>query len=305
MRDRSVWRSGHAGLRARRATSCRLQGSWPVTLAALLGLLGPTAAAEPGASLQRIGVAPHLRPSLWQPLRLARGGDRPRPAAWVSSEELITRPPLRLWGLASVAKPGTPVYDFASQSWYASANGCLVRLLPDGGLPVLLCGVQGIDVDVRASQGLAVSREPDHTIVLHRWGRAPLHRVLLRGDHFHGPRLSPDGQQVLVQESRASGGHVWLAGVGGRATDLGPGSSAAWLPDGRRIIYSQVSSDGYRVTAPDLVVMDVVTRRSVCLGRTPAVAEVNPVVSPDGTRVAFLDARSGDLYVAELPPEGR
>jgi dipeptidyl aminopeptidase/acylaminoacyl peptidase len=203
-----------------------------------------------------------------------------------------------------VEKPGIPVYDAASRTWYASANGCLVELRPDGRLAVLLHGVQGVDVDVRASQAVAVSREPDHTIVLHRWAGAPVRRVLLRGDRFHAPRLSPDGQQVLVQESRAGGGHLWWVTVDGRAVDLGEGSGASWHPDGRRVIYSRVKGDGYRVTAADLFLLDLATRRTVCLGRTPAVAEVNPVVSPDGKRVAFLDARSGELYVAGFP-DGR
>jgi hypothetical protein len=270
---------------------------------ALLALLGSVAAAEERTPAMRLEVGAELRPGLSRPLRLTRGGDRARPPIWASKNELWTRTPARFSGLASVGKPGTPVHD--AGGWYASANGCLVELRPDGGMPVLLHGVQGIDVDVKARHAVAVSREPDHTIVLHRWGRAPIRRVLLRGDRFHSPRLSPDGQRVLIEESRAAGGHLWLVEPSGQATDLGPGSGASWHPDGRRIIYSQLAGDGYRVTSADLFLMDVSTRRAVCLGRTPTVAEVSPVISPDGERVAFVDARSGELYLAVLADGGR
>jgi len=290
---------------ARGWTRLVARGGSAAVVPVLLGLFGSVAAAEQGVAVERVTVGAELRPSLWQPLRLTRGGDRARPPIWASKDALWTRTPTRPRGLASVEKPGTPVYDAAARGWYASANGCLVELRPDGGLPVLCHGVQGIDVDVRARHSVAVSREPDHTIVLHRWGRASLRRVLLRGDRFHAPRLSPDGERLLVEESRAAGGHLWLVSLDGGATDLGPGSGASWHPDGRRILYSQISGDGYRVTSADLFLMDLSTKRPVCLGRTPDVAEVSPVISPDGERVAFVDARNGALYVAALAAGGR
>jgi len=203
-----------------------------------------------------------------------------------------------------VERRGLPVYDGSSQAWYASANGALVQLRPDGRLPVVVgaAALQGRDIDVRTRAGVLVSREPDHTIVLLRWadGEVRQRRVLISGARFFHPRLSPDGSQVLVAESRATGGHLWLLTLDGRATDLGPGYDGTWHPDGKRILLSRVSHDGHRVTAADLWEMELASGRRAQLTRTADLAEVEPALSPDGRYLAFVDATSGDLYLARF-----
>lgn len=241
------------------------------------------------------------RPTLKSPRVMARGGSKLTAPTWTRGC-LWTAPPRSLHGLARVEKPGLPAHDAETNAWYASANGCLVRVAADGSLPVLSSGIQGVDVHVRAARGLAVSREPDHRIVLHRFGAGGRgQRTLLRGARFFSPRLSPDGTRILVSESRPGGGRMKMLRLDGRAVDLGPGTDPAWHPDGRRVIFSRVRHDGARLLGADLWQLDVVTRKRTRLAHTGAVAEISPAVSVDGRWVAFVNGRTGDLLVARLP----
>jgi hypothetical protein len=241
-------------------------------------------------------------PSLERPLRVQTGNAKLTRPLW-SNEGLWPAVPTALRGLATVERCGFPVYDASSRAWYAAANGALVELRPDGRLPVVIgAALQGRDIDVRARAGVLVSREPDHTIVLLRWadGEVRQRSVLISGARFFRPRLSPDGSRVLVAESRATGGHLWLLSLDGKATDLGPGYDGAWHPDGVRILFTRVSHDGHRVTAADLWQLELASGRRLQLTRTTDLAEVEPALSPDGRYLAFVDATSGDLYLARF-----
>lgn len=248
-------------------------------------------------------------PTLQQPLRLRSSCDGAiRTPVW-THQGLWTRAPRHPHGLAAVERAGYPAYDPEARAWIAAANGSLVRVQSDGQLTVLTHGVQGLDVDARALRGVAVSREPDHTIVLTRFaprGRPTPgeRRVLLRGSRFFGPRLSPDGTRVLVSESRAAGGHTWVVTLNAPASaprDLGRGYAAIWHPDGKRVIVSRVRHDGSRITAAELWALDAHgSGAPQRLTHTSTLAEIEPAVSTDGKWIAFVDARSGDLYLARL-----
>ena len=223
-----------------------------------------------------------------------------------------------LWASPPAAAPATPpddvpvsaaVWDPSSEGWFATTAGALVRLGEDGSRRVIVDDVQGRDFDVRARARVAVSREPDDRIVLHRFsdGGAATHTALLEGPAFFQPRFSPDGDAVLVAESRAGGGHVWLVRLAdGVARDLGQGYGAAWHPDGRRVLFARVENDGLRVTAADLWQWDLSTGAAERLTDTLDRAETEPAVSPDGRFVAWTDGRTGALWTAALPtaPEG-
>jgi hypothetical protein len=256
-----------------------------------------TSALVPQARLTQLTA----RASLASPVRLAVAR-RPGPV-WTDTGLLPRAPePRALFGLSAIERPGAPVFDATSRAWFASANGCLVEVRADGRLPVLVSGVQGVDVDVRGALRVAVSREPDHTIVLHRWGGSRDRRVLLRGDRYFRPRLSPDGRRLLVGESRPDGGQMWMLPLdGGAPVDLGVGTGGTWLRDSRRVLCSRVESDGHRITGADLWWVDTVTRRGGIVARTPRVHETEAVVSPDGAWVVFVDARTGDLMLAPTP----
>jgi len=227
-------------------------------------------------------------------------------------EGVALRSPVELLGPIAPEDRGIPVYDAETDAWYSTAQGCLVRLSADGTLPVVLEGMQALDVDVRPARGLAVSRESDagDRIVLHRWGKTTLgvtRRVLLEGPQFFHPRLSPDGTRVLVAESRAEGGHMWLVGLDGAAQDLGQGYGAAWHPDGRRIVFTRIEHDGFEILASEVLLLDLSTRKEVLVARTQEIGLValEPAVSPDGKSVAFTDPRREAVYVAALPQEVR
>ena len=289
------------GPRALHTPVCNLWGALALLLVALLGLAAAQGRVDRGTTARAIlwpaAAKGHEAPTFTNPRVVARGGSKRGSPTW-SRARLWTAPPSAMGGLATVEKPGLPTYDETTRAWYASANGCLVRL--DGArLVVLTCGVQGVDVHVRASLGLAVSREPDHSIVLHRFGAGKRSsRILLTGSNFCTPRLGPSGA-VLVSESRPGGGRIWLVDRRGRAVDLGPGVHPVWR--GRRVIFSRLRHDGSRVLGADLWQVDPRTRKVTRLTRTAGVAETDPAVSPDGRWVAYVDALTGDLLVARLP----
>jgi hypothetical protein len=235
-------------------------------------------------------------------VRAPVAGEAARPApVWTPAGLVVTPPGVTAAG--DEVPAGPPVFDPSSESWFASLGGAIVRVAPDGSRRVLVDDVQGRDVDVRARARVAVSREPDDRIVLHRFGPDGVTRtVLLRGPAFFGPRLSPEGDAVLVSESRAEGGHVWLVRLAdGLARDLGQGYGPTWAPDGRRVLFARTADDGERLTAAELWQWDLVSGVEAQLTATPDVLELAPAVSPDGRSVAFADGRTGALYVAALP----
>lgn len=241
----------------------------------------------------------NARPTLASP---AKVGVRLEAPFW-NAEGLWPAAPSNLPALAAIEHKGAPIHDPSSGAWFASANGTIVRVDGDH-LRVVTDNVQGTDIDVRASASVAVSREPDSTIVLHRFGTRTERKVLLAGAGFFHPRFSPDGSSVLITESRSSGGHFWLVPLDGAPVDLGQGYDPAWHPDGRRVVFARLTHDGMAVTASDLWVVEVASRTETRLAQTLGTAEVKPVISPDGRWIAFADARTGDGYVAALSLTG-
>ncbi len=276
--------------------------SIPTALAAVLlaPATGTAAPADSPAPLRpETLIGSGSSPSLASPAKL---GARLTAPQW-TAEGLWPSGPSSLPALASAEHKGAPVHDPSSGAWFASVNGAIVRV--DGTrLVVTADNVQGTDIDVRASQSVAVSREPNDTIVLHRFGSRTERRVLMTGQQYFNPRLSPDGTRMIVSESRTGGGHLWLVPLDGTPTDLGVGQHATWHPDGRRVVFARVGHDGYRITSSELFTIDLSTRVETRLTQSAGVAEVTPVVSPDGRWIAFADARSGDGWYAAMPHTG-
>lgn len=245
-------------------TDASLSGAHP-TLAAPWHVAGPA----PGAGMP-VWMGPHLVPYV----------------------------PRYLFGLARSPKPGIPVYDPSADAWFASSAGTLVRLEPDGRLVVVADNIQGIDVDVRAVRGIAVSREPDDSIVVHRWTEgAPVRVAVLRGAGFFRPRFSPDGSRIVVSQSRAEGGHIWVVDESGRARDLTQGYGASWHPDGRRLVFARIQHDARTILSSELWMVDAVTGEERLVGR-PAAPAIEPVISPDGGMIVFLHGVTRDVQVA-------
>jgi len=264
--------------------------------AVVLTMAGPAAALAQGRPVAAVADLP--APDAF-PVRaevVAQAADPASRVVWAGAL-LYVNPEFEV--LTRTERHGPAVFDPSSNAWYAPANGALVRLEAERAV-VVLDGVQGLDFDVRAARGVAVSREPDHAIVL--WNLADRsRRVLLRGTNYFAPRLSPDGSRVLVHESRPDGGHLLLIDPDGDVRDLGPGVDGTFTPDGRSVVFARVEHDRERVIRADLYRLDIVSRRTERLTATPDVAETAPAVSPDGRFVAYLDAFDARVCVAPMP----
>ncbi len=97
------------------------------------------------------------------------------------------------------------------------------------------------------------------------------------------PSVSPDGSRIVFLSDRQGANGVFLIGAEGgdeRQITDGPVQRARWAADGREIILAGDGADSGRVFA---VTTDSGNRRIVA-----TVAGRSPVLSPDGTLVAYL-----------------
>jgi Tol biopolymer transport system component len=124
-----------------------------------------------------------------------------------------------------------------------------------------------------------------------------------------GPRWSPDGRTLAFTMPQPDGSWqiATIPASGGAATLLtsGPGMSElpSWSPDGSWIAYDYSPTVGGPGFHNVLYRMNADGTNPGLLG-TPDTFDVQPAVSPDGTRVAFLrlnaDGAFGTLWVREI-----
>lgn len=281
----------------------------PPTLAAAL-LLGLASSASAQTAPEKLLLRPNLqtdRPaSLDEPLTFPVAELASPKPTW-NAQGIWIRP-AGLHGLAKVldASPANdPVWDPGSQAWYAFAYGTLVRVEPEGSLPVVLDSLPGHDFDVRAARGLVVYRDPNSDqIVLQRFGQSTERRVLLAGD-FYNPRFSPDGTQVAVSQLKNGGGHLWLVETEtGTTRDLGKGNDPAWRPDGRQLLFLRLEDNGHELTASHLFLHEPASGATRFLATARKHLVTRPAFSPDGSWIAFVDEASGQVMAARLPKIG-
>ena len=268
--------------------------------------------AQPALHMRAVEALAAAAPSVARPHRIALHGAQAVDPVW-TPEGLWAVAPRHFRGLAAAPEAGPACWDPSSQNFFAVVAGVLVRVDPGGALIRRAAGLRGTDFDIRAASDLVVVREEGERIVAIRPGfsaapRPMARRTLWQGDAFFGPRLSPDGRRVLVEESRAAGGHVHaidLSAAQPVSRDLGAAFGPAWWPDGRHIVASEVAHDGERITGADLVLIDALDGSRQLLARTAGAAEVEPTVSLDGRWLAWRDARTDDLCIAVMPAAGR
>ena len=110
------------------------------------------------------------------------------------------------------------------------------------------------------------------------------------------PRISPDGSTVAYADE----GHVWLVpAAGGPARKLIEGSSPVWIDD-ERLVISVERDDASRlavVSAADPWPRRLTTAHA---GLEEYGDEDEPVVSPDGTEVAYTFTPRADLNRSEI-----
>jgi Tol biopolymer transport system component len=104
------------------------------------------------------------------------------------------------------------------------------------------------------------------------------------------PVVSPDGTRIAFVSDRDGGfPELYLMDLNGsgvsRLTDNAfVDGNPSWTPDGARLVFERCCANG----TSDLVSIDVATRVETSLTATTTHQEFDPVVSPDGTRVAYV-----------------
>lgn len=146
--------------------------------------------------------------------------------------------------------------------------------------------------------------------------------LLARTERRDGdPQPSPDGATMAFVSEEGATTHLFVVSTAdGEARqvtkDDGPGTAVDldrwpdWSPDGSRLVY--IRKDGDPTANPsgfwDVYVVDVATGESTNLTRTADTSEGFPDWSPDGTRIAFMEAAAGgniDISVMNADGTGR
>jgi dipeptidyl aminopeptidase/acylaminoacyl peptidase len=131
-------------------------------------------------------------------------------------------------------------------------------------------------------------------------------RVELEEDGGAGPRVSPDGRRVAWWTGHLVAPLLHVADVGGRVLFEGAGAHAAWLPDGERVVFADpLAGPGQlpgspRVAGSELRLLDLRTGIVSSLTETPDATEMEPAVSPDGSRLAFADWETGTIWIGRV-----
>ena len=140
-------------------------------------------------------------------------------------------------------------------------------------------------------------------------------RVLLDrepGADYDRPLWSPDGRYIAysanAHEEAGRGFSLFLYEIAtseSRHIETGLRSSRfpSWTPDSKALVYSAYSASG---STQDLFQIDIASGQVTPLLETNSSEETQPVVSPDGTKVAYLgspnEARTSnrDIFVLDL-----
>jgi len=166
----------------------------------------------------------------------------------------------------------------------AAAPFAVPRVSPDGGRVVAHLEADTSDVIVTDLRR--------HNQVRLTFGKAPSLR----------PMWSADGKWVLFRSDVAGPAIYRKASDGGGSIErvtpvVGDGSVHAVTPDGRTIVYAQISEN----TARDLWMVDIDGKDKP----QPLVVEpgdqANAVISPDGHWLAYHSSEAGEIYVRPFP----
>lgn len=116
---------------------------------------------------------------------------------------------------------------------------------------------------------------------------------------YYRPLLSPDQKHVLVH----SGSEMLLyaADGSGYIKSFGTGLAGSWSPDGKHIVaFLDSSDDGHAISGSELYMIDVERGEMAALTATQDVYELWPSWSADGKQIAYEDARTGIIYIADI-----
>ncbi len=117
---------------------------------------------------------------------------------------------------------------------------------------------------------------------------------------YHTPQWSHDGTRILFSSLDGEGFIVDKNG-GGRLA-LGPALSPAWSGDDAFILFHRNEVDGFRFIDSDLFIASSHDGSSARLTATPDQAEMDPVLSFDGSAVVYLDYRTSAIVQCSIVP---
>lgn len=120
------------------------------------------------------------------------------------------------------------------------------------------------------------------------------HRLVEGEGQAQNPRWSPDGSRIAYYETDGNG-HDFVTLVNADGTGrrrVGPGVWPSWTMSGDSLVYS--GPDGLYMVAPDGSGARLFVAGDI----------VNGEVSPDGSKVAFIEKVDGDITLAVMALDG-
>lgn len=120
-------------------------------------------------------------------------------------------------------------------------------------------------------------------------------RLINNGASFC-PALSPDGKMVAFN-AMDDVVVMNIDGTGKRV--LSRGFRPAWV-NNSQIVFELTADDGHEYTAGELYIINVNGSGKKALTATSSMIEMNPCVSPDGSKLLFTSFTDGQVYSADL-----
>lgn len=225
--------------------------------------------------------------------------------SWLQALEAHPSLPAGLNGTLAMSQLPPPNYNY--QVSVARLDGSSLKSIGYGSAPSL--SPDGTRV---VYMGPAVNNPPDGLYITElASGMTTLLPGTTKGDM--NPLWSPDGQTIAFTRGPSSGligapgpykivvTNVDGSGFRQLTEGMEPNYAQAWMPDGKRLLYTTVSRDGV-----SLKIMNVQTREVAPLFDTNYNGTV--AVSPDGKRLAFEEMLPLDkygLFVSDLDGSNR
>ena len=133
-------------------------------------------------------------------------------------------------------------------------------------------------------------------------------KKITKNKEFSFPILSPDGTKILL----GSGGLV-LDLDGNEFSRLAPDLpkkvskdliayfvGGCWAPDSRKVLYMVDVEDGHEVYDTDIYMVNVDGSQRVSIATTPDQKEGGASWNPDGTKIAYVNGTTGEIYVVKI-----
>ncbi|MBW1808231.1 MAG: hypothetical protein JRJ87_08555 [Deltaproteobacteria bacterium] len=124
-----------------------------------------------------------------------------------------------------------------------------------------------------------------------------------------GVRVSPGGNLIAFCSGHLPTAELRVINLAGRTLFSGPGAQTVWHPDGNRLIYTLplaglTPAGKVYLAGADLQLLDLNIGRPQPLTETKDIIEMQPAISPQGERLAFVDWQSGTVFLAEIKDPG-